>query len=35
MYLNLQTKVPMLHYLGDVPGSLRYILWLRQGIGNS
>src|SRR5215208_5063768 len=35
MYLNLQRKWPVLRYLGDVPGSLSYILWPRQGIGNA
>src|SRR5215217_4921677 len=35
MYLNLQTKWLVLRYLGDVPGSLRYILRPREGIGNS
>jgi hypothetical protein len=34
MYLTLQTKGPVLRYLGDSPGSLRYILWPRQGIRN-
>ena len=35
MYLNLQTKWPVLRYLGATSGSLIYILWPRQGIGNA
>ena len=35
MYLNLQTKWPVLRYLGATSGSLSYILWPRQVIGNA
>src|SRR5215207_2216596 len=35
MYLNLQRKWPVLRYLGATSGSLSYILWPRQGIGNA
>ena len=35
MYLNLQRKWPVLRYLEATSGSLSYILWPRQGVGNA